>query len=298
MTKKKASSLRQLVSTSNGGVSRTDTYSVAPELIQVQDGFNTRGTGCDNYFERPEVIEHIENLTNAYLNGQFVPPIIVSTIDGIPFVRDGHCRLRAIHNALARGAEIKRVPVIEFRGSDADQKLLILTSNDGLKLNALDRAAVYGKLVAWGWTVSEIATKAGKSLPHIRKMLELNEYPSALKAAIANDVVSYSLAMELVDQHGFEGALEQINAAAAKNEKKTGANHAQVTKKNVTKKASYTRATRAAMDTNLKAVLNKIDTAKPVDGGYAIIVDDELLESLKALSSKLLEESTDTEKAS
>ena len=63
-------------------VSRGDSYFVDPRLLVEEDGFNTRD------YSRADIETHIENLTNAYLAGHFVPPVVVIVKDGKPIVRD------------------------------------------------------------------------------------------------------------------------------------------------------------------------------------------------------------------
>ena len=41
----------------------------------------------DDYYKLPEVEEHIYNIKNAYIRGDYVDPIRVRVIDGVPFVR-------------------------------------------------------------------------------------------------------------------------------------------------------------------------------------------------------------------
>ena len=51
-------------------------------------GFNSREMGMgDDYYKLPEVEEHIYNIKNAYIRGDYVDPIRVRVIDGVPFVR-------------------------------------------------------------------------------------------------------------------------------------------------------------------------------------------------------------------
>ncbi|CHY02738.1 Uncharacterised protein [Salmonella enterica subsp. enterica serovar Typhi] len=50
------------------------------------------------YYQLPEVADHLNNIKNAYIRGDYVDPIRVLIKDGIPYVRQGHCRLKAADN--------------------------------------------------------------------------------------------------------------------------------------------------------------------------------------------------------
>lgn len=77
-------------------VSDQKAWAIHPSVIQVTPGFNSREMGMgDDYYKLPEVEEHIYNIKNAYIRGDYVDPIRVRVIDGVPFVRQGHCRLKA-----------------------------------------------------------------------------------------------------------------------------------------------------------------------------------------------------------
>ncbi|HBU0563312.1 TPA: hypothetical protein MCP53_002799 [Klebsiella pneumoniae] len=112
-----------------------DGFTISPQLLLEEEGFNTRGAFCENYYERPDIKAGIRVLADAYKRGDYVPPIIVKVIDGKVYVREGHRRRRAILLAIEEGADIQFVQVVEHKGDEAEQSLLIATSNDGLPLS-------------------------------------------------------------------------------------------------------------------------------------------------------------------
>ncbi len=109
-----------------------DGFTISPQLLLEEEGFNTRGAFCEDYYERPDIKAGIRVLADAYKRGDYVPPIIVKVIDGKVYVREGHRRRRAILLAIEEGADIQFVQVVEHKGDEAEQSLLIATSNDGL----------------------------------------------------------------------------------------------------------------------------------------------------------------------
>jgi hypothetical protein len=84
-------------------------------LLLEEEGFNTRGAFCENYYERPDIKAGIRVLADAYKRGDYVPPIIVKVIDGKVYVREGHRRRRAILLAIEEGADIQFVQVVEHK---------------------------------------------------------------------------------------------------------------------------------------------------------------------------------------
>lgn len=261
-------------------VSKTDIFSIEPSLLLEEPGFNARGAFSDNYFERDDVAAHIRNLADAYTRGDYVPPIIVKVVEGKVFVRDGHCRRRALLLAMSEGAAFKKVQVLEHKGDEAAQTALIVTSNDGLALSQLERAVVYGKLSAWGWTDIEIATKVGRTYEHVRQLRQLLELPVELKRLIQEGTVSASYAAELFKEHGV-AALDILNKA------KTEAKGAKVTKKKVATKPRIGKKLVASMHSNVTVLTDKLETMKEVDGGYSITFSKTEVEELLALKDKL-----------
>lgn len=59
-----------------------DGFTISPQLLLEEEGFNTRGAFCEDYYERPDIKAGIRVLADAYKRGDYVPPIIVKVIDG------------------------------------------------------------------------------------------------------------------------------------------------------------------------------------------------------------------------
>lgn len=192
-------------------VNRSDLYSVSPELLMEEEGFNVRGAFDDAYFDQPEVQEHIRGLADSYKAGRYVPPIVVQVRDGIPYVRDGMHRRRGLMLAISEGAEIRRVQVLEHRGDEAQQTLLLATSNNGRPLSPMETAVIYDRLTKWGWTLQEIATSVRRTPNHVTKTLALLEMPIELKRMVQRNEIAATQAAELYQQHG-DNALNMINA--------------------------------------------------------------------------------------
>lgn len=201
-----ANSLRAMHEQNKGHMTKTNLFMADLDLLEEEDGFNI---GRD--YEDPDVVQHIRNLADAYIAGEDLPPLIVKVVDGRILVRDGHCRRRGALLARSEGCEINRLAVLESKGDEIDQTMILLTSNDGLKQKPLGRAKIYAKLISMGLTEDEVAKKIKKTKPHVMQYLALHNLPIKLKELIKNDVIAWSMALELFNEHGTK-AIELIQS--------------------------------------------------------------------------------------
>lgn len=283
------SSLKSLNNHSSD-VSKGDMFSVSPHLLLEEEGFNSRGAFIDDYWEQPEVIGYVEGFASAYKSGKYVPPITVVVRDGKVFIRDGHHRHRGLMLAIERGAEIKKVPVLELKNADeAQQALFVVTANNNRQLSPLERAVIFQRLEGWGWTVAEIASHTNLTEARVKQMLELMALPIELKRLIQQDKVSASYAAELYAQHGTK-AVEMVSTGLS------SSGTAKVTKKHVEKANKANAAPRMgkklveALRVGMVSLASRIDNAQPsTDGTFTVSLSADELESLRALKTQLAE---------
>lgn len=270
-------------------VSRSDLYLVSPEMLTEEQGFNVRGAFDEAYFDQPEVDEHIRGLADAYKAGRYVPPIVVQVRDGVPYVRDGMHRRRALMLAISEGADIKRVQVLEHRGEEAQQTLLLATSNDGRPLSPMERAVIYDRLEKWGWTLQEIASSVRRTPKHVSQTLALLDMPLELKRMVQRNEIAATQAAELFRQHG-EDAVSMINKAQEKKEGK-------VTKKDIVKQPRMTKQVQQAVRSNLDALTTRVSSASvDVSGNITLVLNaDEAQELLELRSLLGLDQETDND---
>jgi ParB family transcriptional regulator, chromosome partitioning protein len=172
-------------------------YQIDPLLIEEEEGFNLRD------YTDPKVIAHIEAFCDAYTNGRYVPPMIVRTTDDGRIVPvEGHCRRRGVRLALARGAQIPLVNVIPFQGNDAERVEVMLRSEQGLKLEVLDIARGYLRLLRMGFDPASIAASQNKTVVRVEQLLKLAMANSDVHALVRNGQVSVEVAIEAVRDHG------------------------------------------------------------------------------------------------
>ncbi|MEW5511854.1 hypothetical protein ABGT16_04470 [Pseudomonas asiatica] len=190
-------------------VGETSLLWLTPDVIEEEDGFNLRE------YERPDTVAHILSLKEAWMNGTQLPPLEVKIENGRCFVRDGHCRLRAARMAIAEGAPIRRIPVIELSGSAEASSLRILTSNQQLKLTLMQRARGYKRLRDLGWSDQKIAKHIVKTDTHVRETIRLLTLPARLQELISQDVISSDMATKMFARYG-DDAVQYIDEAYEK----------------------------------------------------------------------------------
>ena len=172
-------------------------YQIDPLLVEEEDGFNLR------YYDDPKVIAHIEAFCESFMDGRYVPPMVVRALDdGRIVVIEGHCRRRGLRMAIARGAWIPLVSVIPFRGSDAERVEVMLRSAQGLKLEALDIARGYLRLRDMGFSAADIAVSQSKTVARVQQMLLLAEADPQVQALVRGKHVSPDAAIEALATHG------------------------------------------------------------------------------------------------
>lgn len=116
------------------------TFLVPLSEIYVEPGFNVR-----------EIDQlHVEEFRDAFIAGEYIPPLAVQVTDQGIKVIDGHHRYYGAIAATEAGTEIPRLECKDFVGSDADRIAFMVTSSQGKALSPLERAAAYQRLVNQG----------------------------------------------------------------------------------------------------------------------------------------------------
>jgi ParB-like chromosome segregation protein Spo0J len=111
---------------------------------------------------------------------------------------DGHCRNEALQAAIADGAEIEWVPIVEFEGNDADRVAFMFTSSQGKALTQYEQAEAFKRLRSFNWTVKAISQRCGKSESTVNKLLALANADSDIKGMVAAGEVSTDAALKVM----------------------------------------------------------------------------------------------------
>lgn len=193
----------------NPTVSKVTSFAVDPLVLEIREGFNAR----------PLNQEHVDAMALAQRNGAIFPPLDVFVEEGHIFIVDGHHRHAATLQNIAQGFEIKSSEVRHFRGNDADRVAHMLNSASGLALTPLQLGVQYRKLIGFGWNETQIANRRGKSVQHVKDMIQLAEADSDVHQAVNAGLVSGTAALKMVKQHGSKaGAVIQEGLDQAKAE--------------------------------------------------------------------------------
>lgn len=178
------------------GVKKTTIFKVDPRLLVEEEGFNLRD------YNDPEVIDHIEGFADSYINGRYVPPLVVRTSDeGLVIPVEGHCRRRGALLAIERGAELAFVDCVPFKGNDVERTEVVLRSAEGLKLKPLAVALGYFRLGRMGLDNPEIAKRMRKTASHVEQMLLLANANHDVHQLVRDGKVSAYAAIEAVRVH-------------------------------------------------------------------------------------------------
>lgn len=188
------------------------TFLVPLAELYVEPGYNVREIDQ----------EHVAEFRDAFIAGEFVPPLAVQvTEQGIKII-DGHHRYYGAKMASDEGHEIPRLECKDFAGSEADRIAFMVTSSQGKALSPLERAAAYQRLLNQGWTPAEIAKKVKRSAADVDQHLQLLECGDGLIAMVRAGEVAPTTAVALSREHGPKAeAVAQVQMEKAKAAGKT-----------------------------------------------------------------------------
>ncbi|WP_165431790.1 ParB/RepB/Spo0J family partition protein [Atlantibacter hermannii] len=210
------SSLSQLYKSKDKNGTETTvkkTFLVPLAEIYVEPGFNVR--------EIDQV--HVEEFRDAFIAGEYVPPLAVQVTEQGVKIIDGHHRYYGAKLATEAGHEIPRLECKDFVGTDADRIAFMVTSSQGKPLTPLERAAAYQRLINQGWEPAEIAKKVKRSVADVDHHLQLLACGDELIDMVRSGEVAATTAVALSREHGPQAstvAVEQMSKAKAAGKKK------------------------------------------------------------------------------
>lgn len=179
---------------------RKDVLYIDPNLLTVDEGFNTRFDLGD-----------IDELKNSIIeNGVRIP--IRGYKEGEKYVViDGHRRTIATLKAIAEGNDIARVPFISEKKRTMEERIFdILLSNDGKPLTSIELGETYRRLKDYGYTYTEIANKIGKTVKSVSDLVLVAESSKELKELIKGGDISATLVFEIKKSMGNDELAEKI----------------------------------------------------------------------------------------
>ncbi|WP_337264367.1 MULTISPECIES: ParB/RepB/Spo0J family partition protein [unclassified Serratia (in: enterobacteria)] len=168
------------------------TFLVPLSEIYAEEGYNVRE------LNQP----HVEEFRDAFIAGEYIPPLAVEVTEHGVKVIDGHHRYYGALAATEAGCEILRLECKDFVGTEADKIAFMVTSSQGLALTPLERAAAYQRLLNQGWTHSEIAKKVKRSESDIIQHIQLAECSGYIKSLVRAGSMNYAIAIGIHREHG------------------------------------------------------------------------------------------------
>lgn len=193
---------------------------ISPDDLIEREGWNVR------LADDPDNIRHIAELAESIFHVGVLEPLTAYSNRAEPddphprmlyTVENGHCRLAAVRQAIARGAPIKSIPVrlTDKRAGEADHNFAMIARNSGKSLSQLELGLVCKRLVGFGWSEEDLSQKTGYSLQHVRNCLTLASAPDEVTKLVETGQVSASLATQAVQAEGGEEAAKTLTAAVA-----------------------------------------------------------------------------------
>lgn len=178
------------------GIVVNRTFIVPISELYVEPGLNIRDVD----------LEHVNEFRDAFIAGEYVPPLAVQVTEQGVKIIDGHHRYYGALAATAAGTEIARIECKDFVGSEADRIAFMITSSQGKALSPLERAAAYQRLVNQGRTPAEIAKMVKRSVADVDHHLQLLSCGDELIDMVKAGEVSASTAVALSREHGVQAA--------------------------------------------------------------------------------------------
>lgn len=205
--------LGQLYSKQNSGLTVKKTHMVPLSTIYIEDGFNIRDID----------MEHVNEFKEAFIAGEYIPPLFVEVTEKGVKVIDGHHRYLGALEAVKAGHEIARIECKDFIGSEAEKIAFMITSSQGKPLSPTERAIAYYRLLNQGFSIDEIAKKVKRSTSDVRHHLQLAECEPQIKEMVKAREISSSDAITLQKEHGacaLQVAQEALKEAKAQGKNK------------------------------------------------------------------------------
>ncbi|WP_405079663.1 ParB N-terminal domain-containing protein [Pectobacterium carotovorum] len=205
--------LNQRYASKETGITVRKTHLVPISEIYAEDGYNVRELDP----------AHVAEFKDAFIAGEYIPPLAVEVTEHGVKVIDGHHRFAGAKAANAAGHEILRLECKDFVGTEADKIAFMVTSSQGLALTPLERGAAYHRLYNQGWSNAQIAAKVKRSESDIIQHLQLHQDCSPyLKSLVRSGSLNYALAIDINREHGVyadkvaSGLMEKAEAAGKK----------------------------------------------------------------------------------
>lgn len=200
----------------DAGAGSRDLWQVEPHKLRVIEGLNPR-------INTPGYQAHIRSLADSMKSEGFYQDQAlagyVSVEDGnqVISIYSGHSRLLAVALANSEGAEIVRVPVSVSQAglSMEDITVALVKGNTGRPLTPYETAIVCKRLVRYNMDTDEIAKRLGFSNQYVCNLLSLMSAHHQIREMVANEVVSATIAIDMLAKYGEKALAKLLEAVEA-----------------------------------------------------------------------------------
>ena len=206
-------------------VGRGDLFKVRIDSLVIVEDFNE----SRKYNDPAELRAHIDGMKAFVRAGGTLPAIevFVNPETGATEVVEGHCRTSAFRELLAEDFEIDGKPfttvgAVPFKGTMAQRRARIVTSNSQLPLSKVGEAKVYQAMREIdGIPPAEIALLVNKSRGHVDQMLILASGGEEVHQAITAGSITPTEAVHVIRKHGEDAPkeIERLKEVAAESGK-------------------------------------------------------------------------------
>jgi ParB-like chromosome segregation protein Spo0J len=185
------------------GCKSADLWKVPFARLRRHPDFNVR-VKSPAYLERVRAIANSIKENGYYSDKPMAGFVAKEGDEHVIIITDGHTRMDAVEMVLAEGVEIETVPVVtKPNGSSMeDLTIALYTGNSGQPLSPYEVAVVCKRLVGYGMEEQNIARRLCFTLTHVQNLLFLMSAPKAVREMVAQDLVSFSLAVSTLREHG------------------------------------------------------------------------------------------------
>lgn len=191
-----------------------DLWQLEPKKLKVVADLNPR-------VRTPDYLAHIRKLADSMLEEGFYQDkplagyVMKEGGKNVVYIYEGGSRLEAALLAISEGAKFVEVPVsVSQEGMNMEDILVAMVKgNEGRPLTSYEKAVICKRLARCNWKPSQIAKRLGMAASMVQGLLALMEAPFEIREMVATELVSATMAIELLDKHGAVVALEKLLAA-------------------------------------------------------------------------------------
>lgn len=270
-------------------ISRTDVWALALHTLTYSNQHDLRLKLNAKYYEQQHVINTINAISIAYMNGEKVEPISISFIDGKPTVTGGFKRYKAAVIAQSKMKEALNIPVLDVGNKATDILKKVITSNNVEQLSSVELGTVYHSLLENGTSEREIASMYSIQIKEVKACVATLSAPEEIKEMLINKQISDSQWRSMVSNYGEGKALSIAIDTAQSNTKVTPSNIKKAQGEAKAPNRIGTKELNSQLVTGFNELNSKLQSADINEKGETVLIlnktDVKMLEEIKKLIS-------------